>query len=65
MPQIIQPAAYYSHFGLVRIFMKLKKPDITGQTSVITTTCNFKMEAFTQYENKVKAFFRQQANNQQ
>ena len=25
MPRIIQPAAYYSHLGLVRIFMKLNK----------------------------------------
>ena len=50
MPRIIQPAAYYSHFGLVRIFIKWKKPDITGQTSVITATWGFKMEDFAQFK---------------
>ena len=47
MPGIIQPAAYYGHFGLVRIFMKPEKPDITGQTSVITATPTLFAAVFT------------------
>ena len=48
----MQPAAYYSHFGLVRILIELNKPDITGQTSVIKATCSFEMGAFTQFDTE-------------
>ena len=62
MPRIIKPAAYYNHFGLVRIFMKCKKPDITGQTSVIKATWELIFQIFRAKYNthlsKISNFFK-------
>ena len=38
MPRIIQLVVYYSHFGLVRIFMKLKKHFGYYSQQLITAT---------------------------